>query len=255
MRRTARWMMSLGLASAMIAGAVTLGSAAAIALTEEQVLEKLRPVPLFTLTNAEGDPVIVSVEGENGATQNVARMFVSPEDAQAFLQRVRQSPAGEGQQLSVSPWSLAGIYALSLDMPEDLSLQLVPDDDEVTAARSLLQQNQLSPDLLRGIPLFLVTAGEGDERSYVTVDRDGRSSIFMFFDKTQAEESLRRFSAQQASLAASARIEVVDLGQAIDILSQRDDAWLSQIIFVPSLEAQDFLRQRASSSSTPPATP
>lgn len=251
-----RWGIALGLASSTILGTIGGVARQAIALTQEQIVEKLRVVPMFAVANNEGVPIVTAARADNGERANFIRLFVSPADAEQFLQRLQSDDPDLGSNIRVAPWSLAQVYAMSQDPPEDLSVQLVPDREEVEAARALLRQNDRPQETLQGIPLFLVTAGEGDRRSYVTIQQDNETSIPFFFDKAQAETAAQRFAEQQADLADTVRIEVVDLGEAISTLARRNDEWLTDVTMIPSLEAQAFVRellQRQQSAPQPGA--
>ena len=87
MKVLARWSAQITLMTAAIISAWGVNSLQALALTEEQVLQKLGPITVFTVTNSEGAPLVVSVPVEEGEPLEVAGAFMSQGDAEAFVER------------------------------------------------------------------------------------------------------------------------------------------------------------------------
>ncbi len=77
----------LGIVGSALLGPSPIGKMSALALPEPQILEKLRSVPVFTITDAQGAPLIASVpkqgQGQTG-NASVAGIFISQKDAQAL---------------------------------------------------------------------------------------------------------------------------------------------------------------------------
>lgn len=221
-----------------------MAASSAIALPPEEISKKLEAVPVFTLTNAEGTPALVEVGDRAGQRQTVARMFVSPQDAIAWLDRLKASTPNAPNTLRVSAVPLSAIYELLQKPSPDYQLQLIPDLNEVKLARELLDRNQQPQEKLQGIPLFLVTASDGAAPTYVTVDRDGVEEIRFFMDRAQAEVVAREFADQVPDLAATVQIQVVDLDEFLAVLSDRDDEWLTRVRILPSTAAQAFFENQ-----------
>ncbi|TAD75966.1 MAG: hypothetical protein EA001_13030 [Oscillatoriales cyanobacterium] len=217
-----------------------LAAGGAIALPPEEIAKKLETVPVFTLTDAQGAPALVEVGDRAGQRRTVARMFVSPQDAIAWLDRLKASTPNAPNALRVSAVPLSAIYELLQKPSQDYQLQLIPDLNEVKLARELLDRNQQPQEKLQGIPLFLVTASDGSAPTYVTVDRDGVEEIQFFMDRAQAEVVAREFAEQVPDLAATVQIQVVDLDEFLAVLSDRDDEWLTRVRILPSTAAQNF---------------
>lgn len=240
-----------GWAIAPLVWALAIGPLAA--LTPEEISRKLEAVPVFTLTDPQGAPALVEVGTRDGKRETVARMFLSPQDAVAWLDRLKAatpSTAANGT-LRVSAVPLSAVYDLLQKPAADYQLQLIPDLDEVKLARELLERNQQPAEKLQGIPLFLVTASDGTGPTYVTVDQDGTEEIRFYMDRAQAETVAQEFASQTPDLAATVQIQVVDLDEFLAVLAERDDEWLGRVRIMPSTEAQAFLQNTPSAPSTP----
>jgi len=239
--RAGRWLWQRGgWTIAPIAWALAIGPLAA--LPPEEISRKLEAVPVFTLTDPQGAPALVEVGNRDGKRETVARMFLSPQDAVEWLDRLKAASPNAPSSLRVSAVPLSAVYDLLQKPSADYQLQLIPDLDEVKLARELLARNQQPAEKLQGIPLFLVTASDGTGPTYVTVDRDGTEEIRFYMDRAQAETVAQEFASQTPDLAATVQIQVVDLDEFLSVLSERDDEWLGRVRIMPSTEAQAFVQ-------------
>ena len=65
MKSLVRWSATLGLVGSTLLGSVFTGNLQALALPEEQVVKTLQPIPVFTVTDAQGAPLVASVPDGN----------------------------------------------------------------------------------------------------------------------------------------------------------------------------------------------
>ncbi|MGL5808235.1 MAG: Tic22 family protein, partial [Xenococcaceae cyanobacterium] len=84
MKSFIRFGATLGLVGSTFLGAWGSLDLKALALPQEQILQKLKPVPVFTITDQQGAPLVAS--GENNA--KVAGVFISQQDAQNFVSQL-----------------------------------------------------------------------------------------------------------------------------------------------------------------------
>ena len=85
MKLLVRWGLTLGLAgSVMFGGILGINNLQALALPHEQVVKTLQEVPVFTLTNAQGEFVVISRKNQSKTISQVG-FFLSKKDAQIFL--------------------------------------------------------------------------------------------------------------------------------------------------------------------------
>ena len=220
-------------------GTAILGSSLvhlkALALPTEQILQKLNPVPVFTIADEQGAPLVAS--GDNDS--KVAGVFISQKDANAFVSRLQSENPDLASKVQVVPVSLGEVYKLAQSTSADgeINFQYVPNQVAVNDAKSLA-----NAEYEGGVPLFVAKGGADD--GYLTIERDSKKVIPFFFDKQQLENMVEQFKTQKPELASTISIEVVPLEGVIQTLQTDDNPILTQIVLVPSTESLQFLRQR-----------
>lgn len=240
MRALVRWSATLGLVGTTLIGSLLGGNLRALALTEQQVMEKLQSVPVFTVTDGQGSPLVASIPNQNNQNAAVAGVFISQRDAEAFVQRLKQENPQLGNQVQVVPVSLAEVYQLdqqSQNQPNGLDFAYIPHQQQVQLAQQLLGQGQE----FRGVPLFV--ARGGGSGGYLTIQQDGQQFIPFFFNKEQLQNLVDRFKQQQPNQASSVQIQVVPLEGILNTLQTQNNPQLEQILLIPSQESLDFIRQ------------
>lgn len=243
MKSLVRWSATLGLVGTTLLGSFFGGNLRALALTEQQVMEKLQTVPVFTVTDGEGSPLVASIPNQNNQNEAVAGVFISQGDAEAFVERLKREKPELGNQVRVVPVSLAEVYQLdqqSQNQPNGLDFAYIPVQRQVQSAQQLLGQGQE----FRGVPLFVAKGGQ--QGGYLTIQQEGQQVIPFFFDKEQLQNLVNRFKEQQPNLASSVQIQVVPLEGIINTLQTQDNPQLEQILLIPSQESLQFLRQSSS---------
>ncbi len=254
-----RWSITLGIAGASFFSWGILENLIANALPQEQVLEKLDPVPVFTIADEQGAPLVAS--GEDQA--KVAGVFISQDDANQFVnqlktenpelaQKVKVVPVSLGpelaQKVKVVPVSLGEVYKLAESaktQENPLNFAYVPEQEAVSSAKTIGEANQ--QPYKGGVPLFVARGGEG--KGYLTFERNSQQVIPFFFDKQQLEQMVARFKEQEPEVAANVNIEVHPLEGVIETLETGSDEILQKIVLVPSSESIEFLQNVAA----PPA--
>jgi|GEM_PF-4106115 len=246
--RSWRWVGALprsrltGAAMSVAIAALAMGSwvGGAIALPPEEIDRKLESVPIFVVTDRDGNPVPIAVADRQGVEQAVLRGFANPDEAIAFLEQVRgaEDSGTPDEALVTSPLSLAGLFLLSRQDGAAYRVQLVPDETALRAARILLERSGQDPARARGLPLFLLTAGPDDDRTYVVAENDaGEEFIRFYMDADMAIDAVEAFQAAVPELGGTVRIEVLNLEELLKELVEREDDWLRQVEIVPSAAA------------------
>ena len=203
---------------------------------EELVLSVLDPVPVYTIADAEGAP-LVATEDEG---ETVAGVFISQEDANQFVVELQSKNPDLADRVRVIPISLGEIYQLSESAAGEesgLNFAYVPEEESVSSATAIGDANQ-NP-YQGGVPLFVAKGGE--DNGYLTIDRNGRQVIPFFFNLEQSEELTTKFAQQQPESADTLTIEVVPLEGVIETLATSNDPLLEQIVLVPTEESLEFL--------------
>jgi len=242
------WRKQIGLVSTAVLSSLFIGNLNVEALTEQQIMEKLGTVPVFTITNEQGALVTLSVTQEDNQRVPVAGAFMSMEDAQAFIeQRINKDNPGLTAQVAVV--SIADIYQLdqnNQNNPEGVDFVFVPVQQQVESAMNLLRQRGQQVEQFPDVPLFYATAGENP--SYLTTQQNGQPIVPLFFDKAQLQQQVvDRYKEANPEIAPTVKIQVLSLGRLIELWKTQDDPALNQFVLWPSPESLDLL-QRLSSS-------
>ncbi|MGF1497343.1 MAG: Tic22 family protein [Elainellaceae cyanobacterium] len=241
----------------MVLGTLLGSGSRAIALSQEQVAQQLRHVPVFTITDAEGAPLVSEVPDREDLAP-VARVFISRSDALAFLDDLRSNNPELGNSVQVTPVSLARVYEVAVagqDPENRLEFVFVPVAAQVESAVNVLQEERLEDggDLLEegqfsGVPLFTArVSGEGEESGgYLTIEVGEEQVIPLFFTQEELESLLSRISASQPDLAATLSPHIIRLEDLIHTLEASDNEELRQIQLIPPQESIEFIREATS---------
>ncbi|WP_170190985.1 Tic22 family protein [Geitlerinema sp. P-1104] len=251
MKSLIRWGAMLGLVGGTLFGSVST-PAPALALSEDEIMQKLASVPVFAITDAEGSPLIASVsnpQSANGTTE-VAGVFMNPQDANRFVERLTQEQPEMAGEVQVTVISLAEIYRLEQSHRQQnnsIEFSYVPTRQEVESAVSVLLDSGREDELLQyngeytypGVPLFMATAGP--DQGYMTVELDGEVVIPLFFDREDLDNVIARFQQQQPDFAATVQTDVVQLEGVLETLRNEDNDMVGQLMFVPHSESLEFV--------------
>ncbi len=241
MKSLFRWGYTLGLLGSAILGSSVIGNLQALALPQAQIVERLQTVPVFTITDQQGAPLVAA--SNNQSNRAVAGVFISQQDAQAFVDKLKIENPDLGRSVKVQPVSLGDVYTLSQESqskPNGLDFAYVPVQQQVDAAVAVLKATGQPVQQFNGVPLFVARGGK--ENSYLTIQQGNQQVIPFFFDKEQLQVMLDRFKQQQPDMANTVQIQVVNLEGVIETLKKSTDQGLNSIVLVPSRESIKFLR-------------
>lgn len=270
MKSMVRWAATLSLIGSTLIGGVFLGNLKALALTQEEIVQKLRPIPVFILANPQSGELLVgrpnnAQSGNNANAQNnisVARIFISRQDAQAFLDKLRSEKPDAVRNMQVIPGSLGELYLRAqqnTNPSERLVFDMVPVRQQVDSALALLRQGGQQENEFKGVPLFIARGGQ--DKGYITMqlpEMGNREIIPVFFTREDAQNMLNQFKQQNPQQASTTDIQVVNLEGVLEILASKNDAWLNQIVLIPPPEGREFLRtlqqQSGGQNQTRPAS-
>ena len=239
MKYLKNWGIRLGLCSSALVGAFFGMMPDSLALPQAEIIKTLQQVPVFTVANENGSPLVAS--GENDS--RVAGVFISQQDAQEFVGRLKQENPELGQQVQVVALSLGRVYELDQQnesKPDGLDFAFVPMEEEVESAMSLLQSRGQQVENFSGVPLFIARGGNNE--GYLMLERNGQQQIPMFFEKNQLQQMVEQFKQSQPDQAQSVQIDVVTLQSMIQTLEEKNDEQLKQVVLVPSQESLQFLQ-------------
>lgn len=238
-----RWCLAVGAAGGATAISWLGGVSSALALPNEQILQRLQTVPVFTITDANNSPLVAQVP-ELG---NVAGVFMNPNDAEAFLARLKAEKPELANQVQIQVTSLSNMYQIDPqptqrnNQENGIDVAYVPTQSQVRYANQLLG---LSGDQsFQGVPLFVAKGGA--EQGYLTLQQNNQAVIPFFFDQASAQKIVDKFKEQQPDLANTVTLEVVPLEGVLNALATSNNAELNKIMFVPSAETLEYLERNS----------
>ena len=245
MKLFVRWGLTLGLASSvMFAGILGINNLQALALPEEQVVKTLREVPIFTLTNPKGEFIVISTKNQSKTISQIG-FFISKKDAQTFLEnRLKKENSQLASTIQIKPVSLADYYKLVVEnnkkKDSNLVFTLVPTQQQVNQATTMLNTTDKTDKKFNGIPLFVPKFKK--ENSYLTIPQGKERFIPFYFEKEQAVALLEAFKKAKPQEAANTEIQVLDLYNVIETLNSSNDPNTNKIFLFPSQESIEFIR-------------
>ena len=153
MKSLVRWSITLGLVGTTVLGAGFGQNLKAFALPQDQILQKLKPIPVFTIADDKGAPLVAS---ENN--KKIAGVFISQQDAQKFVERLQKGNPELARKVKVVPVSLSEVYQLAeanAKKQDGLNFAYVPTQAQVDSAKQLLGKEYKG-----GVPLFVARGGK-----------------------------------------------------------------------------------------------
>jgi len=191
--------------------------------------EALENVPVFMITNQQGNPVLVQLKEEG---KQVVFFFFSPQDSESALAEIRKRNPTVGQNSKVSAVPLSSAYQLAHTNPDKkLLFQFEGSRTSIESARGILKDKDIPP-----VPLFFATVGE----NILTLEKDGQHSIPFFFEVKDLEKLIEETQKKQPNLLNQVRIQVTSLFTVIDKMSNPADPTMPQLQLVPSRSAFDY---------------
>jgi hypothetical protein len=242
MKSFARLGITIGLVSSALVSTFVGLSSAALALTNEEIKETLQTVPVFTITDENGSPLISAPDGDEGSP--VTGVFISRQDAEDFLTGLGQGNPQLADQVRVVPVSLAEVYEIAVEnQTDELDFVFVPMQAQVETAVAILREDgeNISTEEFQGVPLFIArSAANGG--GYLTMQQGDQEVIPVFFKQEELQTMLTRLTEAQPELAGSMDIQVINLEGLINAMQSTDDPDFNQILLVPPSETLDYVR-------------
>lgn len=245
-----RWGTTLGLVGSAVLTTVLGQTLKVLALPTEEVVKILQGVPVFTIADGQGAP-LVAVDNN----KKVTGIFVSQQEAQKFFQQLKKEKPEIANKVSVQPVSLGEVYKLAIanaNKADALNFAYVPVPTEISAATQIL--TAAGQKYQGGVPLYVARGGK--EQGYLTIQQNNEQVIPFFFEAKQIQDMVARFKKDKPDLASTVKIEVVPLENVMSTLQQSDDKMLKSIRLVPSEESLKFIQtaiQNQSKQSSAPA--
>lgn len=233
MQRFFRQLVSTSFMGMAIAGCALMAADPALALSEQEILEKLESVPVFLIVNGEGQSLTASVDAENSQIE-VPIVFLNSTEVEGFLEEAQSegSAIAEGAQIAILP--LDEVY-------EEASSQLESPDILVyiPSASSVQQASQIAEQEVQGVPLY--AAVDLEREQYLLT---GDNTLPMFFSLADLQSQVSALIQSNPAIEDSIGVEVTTL-ETILMNMSADDPEIDQVLelvqFVPSSQTLQYL--------------
>ena len=241
MRQTAmikqlvRWSITLGIAGAGFLGWGMIENLMAIALPQEEIMEKLQEVPVFMLMDDQGSPLIASGEGDS----KLAAVYINKDRAMEDIELLKTKDPELAEKVQIVPLPLSKVYEFSesAQVKENaVNIAYIPDEEAVNTAKTILSETEQGP-YQGGVPLFFATGKDGN--GYISVEQDSQQVVPFFFDKAQLDNFVAEAKEQpeSAEILEDLNVRVVLLENIIQGLKTSEDESLENMVLVPSAES------------------
>jgi len=245
-----RWSVIASLLGSSLLGPSLLRITRAIALPESEVIKRLETVPVFTVTNEKGSPVLISDPKQKAGPQ-VATFFVSQKEAQGLLNQIKTKNAALGKTARVVPTSLGKAFELARQNRDkkDVAFQFVPTQQQISAAEALLRKKDPKFKQFNDVPLFYAVDTKTNGLLSITSKQDNSKIIPLYFNQQDLQGLVDQLQKQKPQLAATTQIQVTSLSRVIASMLQENTPEINQVTLVPSPEARAFLSSLQQSQS------
>ncbi|AFY47282.1 Tic22-like family [Nostoc sp. PCC 7524] len=250
MKALVRWGATLSLVGSTLLGTVFVGNFPALALSEQQIKEKLDSVPVYLITNDKGLPLSRPLPaGQNGQKPggSVTGAYLSRQEAQAFINELRNAKGKDPKMeemvksLQVTAVPLGVIYQQLQQTktdPNRLLFAFKPVDQELKGAMDLLRQSGQKVEQFRSVPIFAVRFAPDQGYVPIQLGSEKEQAVPLFLSKQDALGLLNQVKPK----FPKADIQVIDVDGVIKTLQDKNDAWLNQVVLVPSPESREYIR-------------
>jgi hypothetical protein len=227
------------------------------ALTEAQAFERLSGIPVFTITDEKGNPLLGSVPKQNNGAdaQQVLLFFLNPNDAQSMLGQIKSTNPALGGKAQVIVRNMSeAIQVIKKNNDKKIAFQIVPSKDSIDSARNILSSQGKPVDKLPNLPVFFAIGGKDKDQGLLTVEQNGKQLVPFFFDQKDLQGLIDRAKQQQPGTATDTKIQVTSLLQVIDSMITKDNKpnpEAEKFMFVPSRTALEIaLKQQPKNSQS-----
>ena len=230
----------------------------AVAIPEADVLKRLERIPVFTVTDPKGTPVLASVPNPEDKTKQVqiAYFFMGQTDAQALLKKLQTDKPDIGKGAQVVTLSLKQAYTIqneNKDKKDELVFQFLPTQQQIESAKGVLTKNGLDPAKFTGIPLFYAVGGK--DKGLLTLQQGEEKVIPFYFSQKDLEGMLANLKEQDAKLSESTSVAVTSLDRVVGSLFKEKGGEIEQIALIPDRSALKYVIEQQKAAGGGAAAP
>ncbi len=217
-----------------------------LALDRKDVFNRLTQIPVFTLVNEKGNPILVSPKNDKSGTQ-YATFFLSPQEIQNFNNALKASNPTLAKAVSIRALPLGkalefGEAQKAQNKP--LKIDIIPHKSTLDFALTLAKKTNKDLKTFPGIPIFALTDLTG--KKVISVQRKDSTTPnqLYFFDETDAQNALNNLTKSNNKLAAQTRISVAPFQNLLGILLKMEKSSdADRIVMIPSQTSLKFAKQ------------
>lgn len=213
----------------------------AIALPAQEVNQRLQVVPVFTITNNQGQPLLASQTGQD--KRKLGIFFFSQQEAQTTLNQIKAKTPQLGKSAQITAVGLDKAYELTQRNTKETAFRFMPPAKQMQAAVKVLQAEGKKVQQFNNIPVFFATAGE-KEKGYLTIQQGKQQVIPLFLSKEDLDGFLVQLRQKNPKLAATTKVGVGSFEGTVKLLKEKNEPQLKQIAIIPSQESLKFIRSQ-----------
>jgi hypothetical protein len=248
MKSLAHWGATIGLIGSTVLTTWLGNPMKAFALPEADVVKVLEPIPVFTIANDKGSPLV----GVDNNKQQFTPIFISQDEAKKFFQQLSKDKPDVAKDFKVRVLSLANIYKFGVDnakSPQKLNIGYVPNPTDIDSAKKILTAGGKQYE--GGVPLFVARGGK--DQGYLTISFNNEQRIPFFFEESQITDLVTQLKKDKPDLASTLKIDVIPLESVLKAFESENDTFLKQIVIWPTKEMWKIIE--ASNPQTKPGAP
>eukprot|EP00850_Spirogloea_muscicola_P007307 SM000036S13351 [mRNA] locus=s36:711317:713767:- [translate_table: standard] len=221
-------------------------------MSVDQVSKRLAGVPVYTVSNASNEFVLVS---DMTSQKSLGIFCFRQEDAQALLLQVKDREPSLGRGARIVAVSLDKVYKLNA---EGISFRFLPDPLQIKNALEVRAKVGSGSRDFDGVPLFQASSiYEAEYQSDNLILRsNNRRYCPIFFCKEDLEQALLRAFKQQKRTNPSMRVNTdIQVGSFEDVLkrmegNEEDSGWGDIVFIPPGMDAYRQIKTVAEASGT-----
>jgi Tic22-like family len=254
MKSIVRLGLTLSLLGGTVFGPSLIQTPAAFAMPEADALKRLEPIPVFTLTNGQGIPILASVaDPKNKAKQlQIATFFMSQQDAQSLLTTLKTQKPDLGKDAKILSLSMRQAYDIKTknkSKADTLVFEFLPPKQQVDAALAILKKDGQNVKEFPDIPLFFAIGGA--DKGLLTLEQGKEKVIPFYFNQQDLQGMLDQLKQRDPKLSSTTKVQVTSLSKIVDSLMKENSAGIQQITLVPDRAALQYALQQQGGSKAP----
>lgn len=244
MKSMIRKLAALGFTSVAVSSLTMASPQSALALTEQQIIDKLGNVPVFVILDQEGQLLPTSIVNADDTEIPVPLLFIDSTEAEAFLEQGRaENPEAVGNAV-VYPLPLSDFVDI-LEQPE----AIVDAVAYIPSAEAIEEASQLEDQEVLGVPLFAAINAENNQ-----FFPSSNNTIPLFFSLEDLQSELSSLYTTDPSLEATIDVEVMSFQMVLRSMTSNDpevDDLLELIQFVPSSATLQYIQSLPRGDAAP----